>query len=148
MASVMIVYGSTTGNTSSVAEMIEKGLSATGHTVEVEDVANVEADGLCGKFDCVLFGCSTWGDDEIELQDDFVPFFESFDALGANGKKVAAFGCGDSSYTFFCGAVDAIEHKLNDLGANVICSGLKIDGDPGSAKGDIEEFISDIAKNL
>jgi len=43
---------------------------------------------------------------------------------------VAVFGCGDSGYTHFCGAVDAIEEKAETLGALLIVGSLKIDGDP------------------
>ena len=40
----------------------------------------------------ILFGCSTWGDDEIELQDDFVPIYDDLDQAELAGKKVAVFG--------------------------------------------------------
>jgi sulfite reductase alpha subunit-like flavoprotein len=52
------------------------------------------------------------------------------DKANLSGKKVAVFGCGDSSYTHFCGAVDVIEEKAAQLGANVVMASLKIDGDP------------------
>ena len=148
MASVLIVYGSTTGNTTYVAEMAERILAAAGATVKVVDAADAEPDGLCNGYDAVLFGCSTWGDDEIELQDDFIPLFDSFDSIAAKGKKVAVFGCGDSSYTYFCGAVDSIEQSLNALGATVVTESLKIDGDPHSVKSDIEDWANQVAKSL
>jgi flavodoxin short chain len=81
----------------------------------------------------VLFGCSTWGSDDIELQDDFIPLFEAFDSIGASGVKTAVFGCGDEDYTHFCGAVDAITDKLNSLGSKVVGDKLKINGDPGDS---------------
>ena len=148
MANVLIVYGSTTGNTENVAETIGKILTDGGHAVTVLDVAKATAAGICNGRDCVLFGCSTWGDDEIELQDDFVPFFDAFDSIGAKGVKCASFGCGDTSYTYFCGAVDAINERLEKLGANVIVTGLKIDGDPSAAKGDIDSWAGEVMAAL
>ncbi len=142
----LIVYGSTTGNTEYVATTCEKLLADAGHTVTVQDAGKVTADGLCADYDLVLFGCSTWGDEEIELQDDFIDLFDNFDAIGASGKKTAVFGTGDSSYTYFCGAVDAIEEKLNALGASVLDT-LKIDGDPQSEKGSIEDFVKTVLNN-
>ncbi len=142
----LIVYGSTTGNTEFVAKACEKLLADAGHEVSVEDAGKVSADGLCAPYDLVLFGCSTWGDEEIELQDDFIDLFDNFDAIGASGKKTGVFGTGDSSYTYFCGAVDAIEEKLNALGASVLDT-LKIDGDPQSEKGSIEDFVQTVLKN-
>lgn len=144
MASALIVYGSTTGNTEYVAEVAERVLAGKGMSVKMLNVSSATAAGLCDGYDLILFGCSTWGDDSIELQDDFIPLFDNFDQIGAAGKKTAVFGCGLSDYTYFCGAVDAIEEKLNALGAQVIDT-LKIDGDPQSEKGEIESWAGRVA---
>ncbi|MDR1487221.1 MAG: flavodoxin [Deltaproteobacteria bacterium] len=133
MANVLIVYGSTTGNTEWVAGQLSEQIKAKGHTVESVKAGSISPSGLCAGKDLVLFGCSTWGQDEIELQDDFIPLFEAFDSIGASGVKTAVFGCGDEDYTHFCGAVDAITDKLTALGSNVIGGKLKINGDPGDS---------------
>ncbi|CAK7053607.1 MAG: Flavodoxin [Desulfovibrio sp.] len=148
MAKVLIVYGSTTGNTESVAETIARALEGASHSVTLLDAAKASPAGLCSGYDCVLFGCSTWGDETIEFQDDFIPLFEAFDSIGVKGVKAASFGCGDSSYTYYCGAVDSINERLEELGADVIAGGLKIDGDPGSAKGDIDAWCSEVLAAL
>jgi flavodoxin short chain len=133
MGNVLIVYGSTTGNTEWVAGQLSDQIKAAGHTVEKAKAGDIAPSGLCSGKDLVLFGCSTWGQDEIELQDDFIPLFEAFDSIGASGVKTGVFGCGDEDYTHFCGAVDAITDKLNTLGAKVLGGKLKINGDPGDA---------------
>lgn len=148
MASVLIVYGSTTGNTAYTAEVLDRVLAGAGNSVKTVDAAQAAADGLCEGYDAVLFGCSTWGDEEIEMQDDFIPLFDSLESSGVKGKKTAVFGCGDSSYTYFCGAVDEIEKKLEELGAELVTDGLKIDGDPHTAKEDIESWGKDVIKSL
>jgi flavodoxin short chain len=130
MAKALVVFGSTTGNTESVAEYVGQTLQDSGMSVDVKNVSGVKVDGLADGYDLVVFGCSTWGGDDIELQEDFQPFFEEMDKANLSGKKVAVFGCGDSSYTHFCGAVDVIEEKAAQLGANVVMASLKIDGDP------------------
>ncbi|AGW13444.1 flavodoxin [Megalodesulfovibrio gigas] len=134
MPKALIVYGSTTGNTEGVAEAIAKTLNSEGMETTVVNVADVTAPGLAEGYDVVLLGCSTWGDDEIELQEDFVPLYEDLDRAGLKDKKVGVFGCGDSSYTYFCGAVDVIEKKAEELGATLVASSLKIDGEPDSAE--------------
>lgn len=134
MPKVLIVFGSTTGNTEGVAETIAKTLNGNGVEATVKNAADVTAPGLADGYDAVLFGCSTWGDDEIELQEDFVPLYEDLDRAGLKGKKVAVFGCGDSSYTYYCGAVDVIEKKAEELGATLVAGSLKIDGEPDSAE--------------
>jgi len=148
MANVLIVYGSTTGNTENSANKIAAVLKGAGNNVTLLDAGKAQANGLCAGWDCVLFGCSTWGDETIELQDDFVSLFDEFDCIGASGVKTASFGCGDSSYTYYCGAVDAINEKLEQLGANIIVQGLKIDGDPDDAKDEIEAWAAEVAEAL
>ncbi|MDR0339879.1 MAG: flavodoxin [Desulfovibrio sp.] len=147
MASALIVYGSTTGNTEYVAGVAERTLTEAGAKVTRMDAADASANGLCDGYDLVLFGCSTWGEDSVELQDDFIPLFEQFDTINAKGKKIAVFGCGDSSYEYFCGAVDAIEQKLDSLGATIIDT-LKIDGDPQAEKSEIESWVKTVAQSI
>ncbi|WP_300155769.1 flavodoxin [Solidesulfovibrio sp.] len=134
MGKALVVFGSTTGNTESVAEVVAGTLEEAGMTVDLKNAASVKAAGLAEGYDLVVFGCSTWGDDEIELQEDFVPLYDDLEATGLVGKKVAVFGCGDSSYTHFCGAVDAITQKAAALGAKVIDLPLKVDGSPDKAE--------------
>ena len=134
MGKALVVFGSTTGNTETVAEVVAKVLEESGMVVDLKDAAKVKAAGLAEGYDLVLFGCSTWGDDAIELQEDFIPLYDDLDAAGLGGRKVAVFGCGDSSYTHFCGAVDAIAEKAASLGAKVIDLPLKIDGEPDEAE--------------
>jgi len=130
MSKTLIVYGSTTGNTESVSDDIAKILEKNGHNVDIRSAADVSVEGMAEGYDVVFLGSSTWGDDEIELQDDFIPVFDDLGKAGLSGKKVAVFGCGDSSYEFFCGAVDVIEEKSEKLGAVMLGDSLKIDGDP------------------
>ena len=130
MSKSLIVYGSTTGNTETAAEYVAETFEDHEIDVKLRNVTDVSLDDLGNGYDIVLFGCSTWGEEEIELQDDFIPLYRTLEDADLKGKKVSVFGCGDSSYTYFCGAVDAIEEKLEKMGAVVIGDSLKIDGDP------------------
>ena len=68
---VLIAYGSSTGNTAGIAEALGRQISEAGHTVTVLNAAEASAEGLCSGYDAVLFGCSAWGTDEVEMQNDF-----------------------------------------------------------------------------
>ena len=46
MSNVLIVYGSTTGNTADIAEYLGGRLRAAGHVADVRDAADVSPDGL------------------------------------------------------------------------------------------------------
>ena len=129
MSKALIVYGSTTGNTEAVAERIEASLKHSGWDTVLTNAADVSPVALAEGYDLVLLGCSTWGDEEIEISNDFEPLLADLDKSGLSGKQVAVFGCGDSSYTHFCGAVDLIERKAEELGAQIVAGSLKIDGD-------------------
>lgn len=149
MSKVLIVFGSTGGNTQSVAERIEKLISEGGHEVTNKNVTEASKDELT-NFDVILFGSSTWNDGE--LQDDFVPFQMDLESNppALSGKKFAAFGCGESIYEKFCGAVDLLETSLANWGAQKIGEGLKIDGypeeDDNVAK--IEAWTKDIISKI
>lgn len=146
MPSALIVYGSTTGNTEYVAGVVDRVISSQGFSTTMLDAARADAAGLCDRYDFILFGCSTWGQDSIELQDDFVDLFENFDKINAGGKAVAVFGCGDTAYPYYCGAVDAIAEKLAELGAKVVGPPLKIDGDPQSEDDEIEAWVEKVCQ--
>ncbi|XPV74998.1 MAG: flavodoxin [Desulfovibrio sp.] len=145
MSKALIIYGSTTGNTEFTAETIEKALENKDFETTLLDVSDIEAKNVADGYDLILLGCSTWGEETIELQDDFVPFFDDLEEAGLSGKKVGVFGCGDSSYEYFCGAVDAISEKAEELKAEVLDT-LKIDGDPDADE--ITQWAEEISAKL
>ncbi len=148
MSKVLVVYGSTTGNTESIAAKIVSLLEAKGADVVLKNAADADPAGLADGYDAVLMGASCWGDDEIELQEDFAPLAERFADMGLAGKKVAAFASGDSSYQHFCAAVDVVEAGAKDCGAEIIASGLRVEGGASDAPDDIEAFAEAVAKAL
>lgn len=148
MSKILVVYGSSTGNTESIAHKLRDILVDAGQEVDVRNAAEVSAPGLADGFDAVLLGCSAWGMDELELQDDFAPLFEEMGSMNLSGKKLAAFASGDSGYEHFCGAVPAIEAKGRDLGAVIMTEGLKVEGDASAAPDDIRDFAGAVLKQL
>ncbi|WP_310601404.1 flavodoxin [Desulfobulbus sp.] len=147
MSKALIVYGSTTGNTETVAKQVGEVLARQGMEVTIQDVARTKVGELGNGFDLTLLGSSTWGDAEIEFQEDFASFYEEMGGAELKGKKVALFGCGDSSYTYFCGAVNLLEEKMGELGAVVVNDPLRIDGDPQDAKDEIVDWAMEVASH-
>ena len=148
MSKVLVVYGSTTGNTESIASKVASLLEAKGHEVALKNAADVDPQGLAEGYDAVLMGASCWGDEDIELQEDFAPLAERFGDMGLAGKKVAAFASGDSSYEHFCGAVEVVEEGAKEAGAAVIAAGLKVEGSASDAPDEVEAFAEAVAKAL
>ena len=68
---IVLIYGTTSGNTEELAEDVVDGLASGGAEVVVKNVTDASVDEL-GDYDAIIFGCPTYG--EGELQDDFVDF--------------------------------------------------------------------------
>ena len=148
MSKVLILFGSSTGNTESIAQKLEELIAAGGHDVTLLNAAKAAAKNLADGYDAVLMGCSAWGVEDLELQDDFLPLFDEMDRMGLKGKKVAAFASGDQEYEHFCGAVPAIEERAKELGAVIIADGLKMEGDASTEPEAVASFDEDVLKQL
>jgi len=129
MTKAIVIYGSETGNTESVAEQIAAGLKDENLEVTLKNVTDADVEELPG-YDLILLGSSTWGDEDKELQADMVDFYEELENLDLTNIPAAAFGCGDSDYTHFCGAVDLLEERLEQIGARLLDEGFRVDGEP------------------
>ncbi len=87
-----IIYGSTMGNTQSVAEQIKEHLGdAADDPIDVIDFKPEDI----AKYDVLLLGIPTWH--VGEMQDDWVDAAETFNCPLLSGKKVGLFGCGDQA---------------------------------------------------
>jgi flavodoxin I len=106
-----IFYGSSGGNTEGIAKRIANQLGVGIN--DIHDVAKAKASDL-EVYDILLFGSSTWslGD----LQDDWEGFIEEVAGADLTSKKIALFGCGDSSSypDTFCDAVGKIYQVVKD----------------------------------
>ena len=120
MKSIVIVYGSTYGNTAEAAESLAQQLFDH-YRVELSMDSVNEAD-LSGleDFDAVLLGCSTWHDGK--LQDDWEFKFDELEKLNLIGKQVALFGAGDQAGydSTFQDALGILGRKLRERGAKLI----------------------------
>jgi flavodoxin I len=133
MANMLIIYGSTTGNTEMVAGTIKEQL--TSHNPVLQDVSDTSPEDLT-KYDVLVLGASTW--DEGLLQQDFRDFVTGLN-VDLSGKKLAIFGLGDKNYTNFCESASILETVFVKLGGEKIIESMKIDGFP-----DEEESVKKI----
>lgn len=147
MAKGILIYGSTMGNTETLSEGVVGGLKKGGVEVTVKNVTEANVNELT-NYDLIVFGCSTWG--EGELQDDFIDFHDKMEGISLAGKKAAVFGPGDrENYPdSFCEAVDILENKLKECGAEIVAESFKVDGDVEPAMGDAESWGLEVAKSL
>ncbi len=90
MKKTAIVYGSSTGNTQTVAEMINSHLNNQAELINVDGATASDLD----AYDFLFMGTSTWG--LGDLQDDWEGFIAELQKVDLTGKKVALFGLGDA----------------------------------------------------
>ncbi len=117
MEKIGIFYGSSSGNTESVANQI---MSAFGEdNVEVFNVDSANKSDIEG-FKNIVLGASTWG--VGDLQDDFDDFLSELEDADLSGKKVAIFGLGDQeSYAdSFVDGMGTIYEAIADKGCELV----------------------------
>lgn len=117
MKKIGIFYGSSSGNTASVAEKIGKALSVPAN--QIKDIARSSVEDL-EPFDVLLLGTSTWG--EGDLQDDWYDILSELKTKDLSGKVISFFGCGDSASfeDTFCGGMSVLYNDLQDTGATFV----------------------------
>ncbi|BAZ05639.1 flavodoxin [Calothrix sp. NIES-3974] len=112
-----LFYGTTTGRTESVAEMIKDVFG--GDIVALHEISQAEPADF-SDYEYLIIGSSTWN--VGELQSDWEDFFEELDEIDFSGKKVAFFGVGDQvGYSnSFQDAMGILEEKISKRGAELI----------------------------
>lgn len=117
---VMLVYGSSTGNTTEVANMIKAELGA-----DLDHVKNITEIGPLdfGVPECLILGVPTWH--VGEMQDDWASVLPEFEKAAINlaGKKIAVYGLGD-----FKGYPDTYVDAMQELAEKFEKKGAKLVG--------------------
>ncbi|MEI6892338.1 MAG: flavodoxin [Pontiella sp.] len=108
----VIVYGSMTGTTKTVAETLGAELQATVVAATDADAASLE------NCDLLILGASTWG--MGELQDDMADFLSTFDSLKVSASAGAVFGLGDQF-----GYADSFVDGIADMAQTLADNGIK-----------------------
>jgi flavodoxin long chain len=113
--SIAIIYGSDTGNTEAVAQLI------LGYFPQATllNVSAIKAQEL-QNYSHLIMGIPTWNDGE--LQGDWYDVYEDIDTLDLSEQTIALFGLGDQQgypYTFL-DAVGLLYEKLIAQGASLV----------------------------
>lgn len=126
---ILIVYATNSGGTQHVANVIADVLQGGQHTVTVQHVRDTKPDQL-SRYDAILFGSPSWdyNGKEGQLHEEMRAFVEGAAGISLEGKKVAVFGLGDSSYMYFTGAVNHLEKFVADCHTSLLIPSLRIDG--------------------
>lgn len=109
-----IFYGSTTGNTESIAKIVAKKLN-----VECFDIATTSLDDI-QEYDNIILGTSTLG--LGDLQDDWEASIDDLEGLDLSGKTIAIFGLGDAGAypDTFVDAMGTLYEAVKDKGCTIV----------------------------
>ncbi len=115
-----LFYGSTNGNTTAVAHLIQQEFrEQAGVAIELLDIADYYLEEML-EFDYLIIGIPTWNIGQ--LQRDWEAVIDEFDDLSLQGKRAAVFGLGDQiGYPdTFGDAVFFLADKLQSQGAHLV----------------------------
>jgi len=117
MEKIGLFYGSDTGNTERIANLIADKIGRD--KVDIYDL-NIAEPNAMETYNKLILGAPTWYDGE--LQSDWEYYIDNFDNIDFNGKTVALFGLGDQyGYPdYFLDALGIIYDKLIECGASIV----------------------------
>ena len=118
---VGVFYGSNTGNTEEVIEVLDSTLQENGFEVSKYDMQSSSSKDF-DSYDFMIMACPTWNDGE--LQDDFEDDANNIEKYDFTGKTVALVGLGDQeTYSdTFVDAIGTLSEMCKKNGAKVIGS--------------------------
>ena len=142
MAKIGLFYGSTTGNTLKVAELIQEAFGPD--QADVVDVRKALPDDL-KKYDVLIFGTSTWH--WGGLQDEWALFEDSLTTEALAGKKVAFFGLGDQKRypDHFVDGIGLLYEKVKPMGVKTIGTWSKEDYQYTASAGEVDGRLVGLA---
>lgn len=127
-----IIYGSNSGGTHEVAELIRDILIRHGNEAEVINARDANPD-MFGRYDVIVFGSCTWehitATKRLEgaMQEHFRALATKMNGKKYQDTKFAVFALGDSSYTSFCSAANHLEILVRQVGGQKVGETLRID---------------------
>jgi len=148
---IVIVYATNSGSCFLVAEMLTKILSKK-HNVTVQTAQHTKPSDL-EKFDCIILGSPSWSFEKHEgyPHEAIVALIQKAEKKDFSEKLFAIYGCGDTSYTFFCGAVDHLVDFVLKVGGKQLVEPLRIDGyffDPQKNNELVEKWTRELLKKI
>ena len=126
---ILLVYATNSGGTAQAAQMITDILTSKGHAVTVKDAKDTGPNDIT-EAPFVILGSPSWDYNGMEGQPlpEMADLIDRCKDIQLEGKPCAVFGLGDSSYTYFCGAVTYLEAFIKRAKGTLVLPSLKVDG--------------------
>jgi flavodoxin I len=148
MASILILFGSTGGNTELVCDEVSHILKAKKNNVTMQRAENSSPDDI-RKYDLCILASSTYG--QGLLQDHMRAFIKSCSSKHIKNTTFAVIGLGDNKYNteYVIEAANILEKKVKENNGTLLSPTLRINKTPvPHLKTRVEKWANDIAKQL
>ncbi|AYW44542.1 flavodoxin [Tetragenococcus koreensis] len=137
MTLAKIIYGSLTGNTEEIADIICEALENLNIEVEIDECTQVDAAEFSNADICVI---AAYTYDEGTIPDEMLDLYEDLQELDLSGKVFGVCGSGDTFYEHYATAVDKFEEAFLVAGATKGAEKIKVD--LAAEKEDIQQLGS------
>ena len=129
MAKILIIFGSTGGNTELVTDKVAQVLKNKKFKITVSRAEQTEVADL-KNYDTLVLACSTYG--HGVLQKDFRVLYNELQKTSFAGKKCAVIGLGDFKYELFyhIEAANILENLVKDNEGELLVPSLRISKSP------------------
>lgn len=124
---ILIVYASNSGSTFLTAEALA-GILSKKHRVIMRSAETIVPNDFL-SYDGVILGSPSWAEEGNEGYPlpAMMKLLRAAESADFSQQWFALFGCGDTSYTYFCGAVNVMEEFLPKFKGKKIVQSLKLD---------------------
>lgn len=113
-----LFYGSDTGNTECVAELLRDEIGEG--IVDIHEVFKTDLQDTFIQYDFIILGVPTWYDGE--MQNEWANKLDDLAKIDLSNHKVAVYGLGDQEDwgEYFCDAIMPLALKAQESGATII----------------------------
>ena len=145
---ILILYGSTTGNSEKLAKYIHSQLSQS-YNIKIHNVCNLKYPyTIDKKFNLIILCCSTWGIEPACLQEDFENWCLNVKKDSVDNKLFTIFALGDYYYPYFAYAYDILNNFIAQNKGIIATYGLKIHDPWEDSLNEINKEITHIIQKL
>lgn len=128
LVNILIAYASNSGSTYLTSKIIKETLENKSHKVDIKKAIDTDPTDL-SNYEVVLLGSPSWEVNHKEGQphETMLELMDKLRTTDLSKRDFALFGCGDSTYLTFCGAVTHLEDFVKEVNGTTVVPSLRID---------------------
>lgn len=148
MKNILIIYGSTTGNSENLSKYFADILKED-ILINIKNCVDIKGSySFNEEYDTYILCTSTWGIDPAELQEDFEIFWLQLNKESIQNKRFILLGLGDNYYPFFAKGVDILKDSINENKGKLIDEPFKINDPWEEKKEEISTYLKKVIAKI